>query len=116
MNMISVYAVNAVTGIMAANGIEGFFRNAKTTIERWGGAALMFIGVVMMIWAAVKTAKGLMGNSQRQQTSWGQIAVLFILGGALAVGGYTLLSQFSQMANQSINELAGTGGIIFPRF
>ncbi len=108
MNLNVLMMISAAPA--AGQGIKKFFENAQTVLADWGGAGLMALGIIMMIVAAVKVGKALMGNSQ-QQTPWMQMAMLFIFGGALMVGGFELLRSFSDMANESINELAGNAAL-----
>jgi|SRR5699024_2556567 len=91
--------------------VGNFLENAKSTIQDWGGLLLMLLGAVGLIWGGVLLIKKLMANpqTQGQQTGWGTIALLVIVGGALAGGGWSLMDKVGSGGEDTILEL-GKGG------
>ena len=85
--------------------ITNLFMNAGATMKTVGSALLVLLGIIMIIVAGVKIAKGLMGNSQQQQTNWLMIAALLIVGGMFAVGGFTLISQIAAGGQDTVQSL-----------
>lgn len=88
--------------------IEKFLNNLNKNLTLWGGLLVTVIGLVMVIVAVVKIAKGLM-SSGRSQTNWVLNIVLFFLGGALAFGGgWTLVADISKGGSDTLNDLGKT--------
>lgn len=90
-----------------------FLKNAKETISTWGGYFIMLLGVIMIIVAVYQTAKGLM-SPQKAQTNWLIVAFLFILGGALTVGGYDWVFGIAKGGKKTVDELGGAANMIMP--
>ncbi len=95
--------------------IKSFFDNAATYVKGAGGSLLILMGVVAIVWGGVKLVKKLMGGQNAQQESWFMIAALIIVGGALATGGWTLMSTIASGGQTTITQLGG-GGLIFLGF
>lgn len=101
-------------GIMGAWDLTSFLENAKSQIQFWGGLLLMLLGTVGLIWGGVLLIKKLIANPQTagQQSGWGTIALLILVGGALGTGGWNLISTIGSGGQQTIEDLGG-GTVIF---
>lgn len=93
----------------AAWDLTSFLENAKSQFQLWGGLLLMLLGVAGLIWSGVVSVKKLWAPPQTagQQQSWGTIALLFLLGGALATGGWSFMSTVGSGGQQTIEDLGG---------
>lgn len=89
--------------------LGSFLENGKSALETWGGLALMALGTAGLIVGAFFGVKKLMANqqSQGQQKGWGTIGGLIIVGGALATGGFQLVSTVGSGGQQTIEDLGG---------
>ncbi|UJW28871.1 hypothetical protein L3Q67_26915 [Saccharothrix sp. AJ9571] len=99
---------------IAAWDVGGFLENAKSQIQTWGGLLLMLLGTAGLVWGGVLVVRKLMANQQtsNQQTGWMTIALLVLVGGALGVGGWQLVSTIGSGGQQTIEELGGGTVII----
>ncbi|WP_181273685.1 hypothetical protein [Brevibacterium oceani] len=100
---------------VAAWDIGTFLENAQSTIKGWGGGLLTLLGIVGLIWGGVLLIKKLMANPQTagQQSGWGTIALLIIVGGALSATGFSLISSIGEGGKTTIEDLGnGTGTVI----
>ncbi len=91
----------------AAWDLTSFLENAKGQIQAWGGALLMLLGAAGLIWGAVLLLKKLMSPQNSQQSGWGTIAMLILVGGALGTGGWNLISAVGSGGQTTIEELGG---------
>lgn len=93
----------------AAWDLTSFLENAKSQIQTWGGAVLMLLGAVGLVWGGVLLIKKLMANPQTagQQQGWGTIALLILAGGAFGTGGWQLISTVGSGGQQTIEDLGG---------
>ena len=90
---------------MSGWSINNFLTNLNKNLNLWGGLLIVVVGLVMVIVAVVKIAKGLM-SSGRGQTNWVLNIVLFFIGGALAFGGgWGLVQGISQGGSDTLNDL-----------
>lgn len=85
--------------------------NAKEYAEVIGGAFLALLGVVAIIYGGYLLVKKLMAGQQNQD-SWVKIVILIIVGGALSVTGFGLISTIAEGGKDTIEELGG--GTILP--
>lgn len=85
--------------------------NGAALIQDWGGLFLILMGTVAIVWAGWLALQKLM-SSEGNRTSWIKIIVLLILGGALAVGGFNVVSDFGQSGSDTIDKLS-TGVMLF---
>lgn len=91
--------------LMSGWSVNNFLTNLNKNLNLWGGLLIVVIGIIMVIVAVVKIAKGLM-SSGRSQTNWVLNIVLFFLGGALAFGGgWSLVQGVSQGGSDTLNDL-----------
>lgn len=96
---------------MSGWSINNFLANLNKNLSQWGGMLIVVVGLVMVIVAVVKIAKGLMGGG-RAQTNWVLNIVLFFIGGALAFGGgWSLVQGISQGGSDTLNDL---GKMVIP--
>lgn len=103
-----------VANTMTSTGwsVGNFLNNLNANLTTWGGAFIVVVGLVMVIVAVVKIAKGLMSGGRNGQTNWVLNIVLFFLGGSLAFGGgWSLLQNISKGGSDTLNDL---GKVIIP--
>lgn len=103
----------AVAGLASgAWDLQSFLQNAKNYVQTAGGALLMLVGTAALVWGGVLLVKKLMSPAQGgQHTSWGTIVMLVLIGGALATGGWTLISKVGSGGQTTITQLGG-GSIV----
>ncbi|MFE1170366.1 hypothetical protein [Nocardiopsis sp. NPDC058789] len=85
-----------------------FLDNATSYVQGAGGSLLALMGTAGVVWGGVLLIKKLMA-SQQDQTSWVKILALILLGGALMVGGFSLISQIAAGGQTTIEDLGGGG-------
>lgn len=92
--------------------ITGFLSNLNGSLEVWGQLIVVAVGLVMLIVAVFKIAKGLMSGG-RGQVNWVLNVLLFFIGGALCFGGgWGLLKDISSGGASTLEQLGtGSGGI-----
>lgn len=88
-----------------------FLENATNYVRLAGGSALALMGTVGVIWGGVLLIKKLMAT-QQDQTSWGKVGGLILVGGALMVGGFSLLSTIAAGGRATIEDLGGGAMIL----
>ena len=104
--------LNLTNGLFAEWDLKSFIENATEYARVIIGAIIVLLGVVAVGWAFYKGVSKLMGGQSAQQTSWGTVIVLFLVGGAAMVGGGALIFSIAQGGKQTIDELGG--GMILP--
>ena len=98
-------SLQQLVNTMSGWSINNFLTNLNKNLNLWGGLLIVVVGLVMVIVAVIKIAKGLM-SSGRVQTNWVLNIVLFFLGGALAFGGgWGLVQGISQGGSDTLNDL-----------
>ena len=98
-------SVSQFAHFMNGWSINNFLTNLNKNLNLWGGLLIVVIGLIMVIVAVVKIAKGLM-SGHNGQTNWVLNIVLFFLGGALAFGGgWSLVKGISQGGSDTLNDL-----------
>ena len=70
--------------------IGNLLTNSATTLKSWGNGLIIVLGVIMMVWAAVKLGQALLS---KQQANWAVIIIAFIIGGAFAAAGVGAFSE-----------------------
>ncbi|MFJ2662601.1 hypothetical protein [Arthrobacter koreensis] len=90
----------------AAWDLVSFLENAGEYIKVAGGAFLILVGLAALVWGAFLALKKLMGGMQNQD-SWGKIIIMVILGGAIAVGGFSLVFTIGSGGRKTIEDLGG---------
>jgi len=92
--------------------LTSFLQNARAYVQTAGGALLMLIGTIGLVWGGVLLVRKLMSSQHGgQQTSWGTIALLILIGGGIATGGWTLIQQVGSGGQTTITQLGG-GNIV----
>ena len=89
--------------------LQTFFGHAQTWLATVGGAFLMCCGVVLLIVAGFFIVKGLIQHGKGQPMNWILIGVMILIGGALAVGGLSLIQQIGSVGESTLKELMGSG-------
>lgn len=120
MMMTSIYEAAlraydlALTGslVTGAWDLLSFLQNAKSYVQEIGGGALMLCGTGGLVWGGIKGIQKLMSPANHgQQTHWGTIIALVLVGGAIATGGWTLISKVGSGGQTTITQLGG-GAIV----
>lgn len=91
--------------------LENFLNNANDYAVLIGGAFLTLLGTVAVIYGGYLLIKKLMAGQQNQD-SWVKIVLLIIIGGALMVSGFMLISEIATGGEQTIRDLGG--GMLLP--
>ena len=93
----------------AAWDIVSFLTNSMSYIKIAGGGLLMLMGVVSLIWGGVILLIKLFGSGQGAtgQTSWMKIIMMIVIGGAIAVGGFSLVFTIGSGGKKTIEDLGG---------
>ena len=88
--------------------IGNLLTNSATTLKSWGNGLIIVLGVIMMVWAAVKLGQALLS---KQQANWAIIIIAFLVGGAFVAAGAGAFNdgeffhKLSTGANQTITDL-----------
>lgn len=90
----------------AAWDVVSFLQNAATYAKTGGGALLILLGIVALVWGGVLVLKKLMAGQQNQD-SWMKIIGLIIIGGAIAVGGFAMVFTIGSGGKKTIDDLGG---------
>lgn len=90
----------------AAWDLVSFLENAGEYVKTGGGALLILMGLAALVWGGVLLLKKLMGGQQNQD-SWIKIIGLMIIGGAIAVGGFSLIFTIGSGGKKTIEDLGG---------
>lgn len=92
--------------------LQNLFQNAQTMVQSLGSALLALLGIIMVVVAGVKIAKGLMGGQNSPPPNWIMIIVLLVVGGAFAATGITLISSIASGGAKQVRQLGEPGGDI----
>lgn len=93
--------------VMLSWDIGNFLQNSKSTLITWGDYLMMLIGVILVIVAVYQLAKKFIAP-QSAPGGWVMPIVMLIIGGALLVGGWALISDISSGGEQTIRDLGET--------
>ena len=89
--------------------ILSFLSNATEFIKKIGGYVVILAGFVMIIIAVVQIAKGL-ASGGKGQVNWVMSIGCLLVGGALAFGGWNLVTALANGGQQTIADMGnGTG-------
>lgn len=91
----------------AAWDLNSFLENAGEFIKTAGGGLLVAMGLIALVWGGVLLLKKLM-SGQQNQDSWIRIIMLMIIGGAIAVGGFSLIFTIGSGGKKTIEDLGGS--------
>ena len=95
--------------------LQNLLQNGQTMVKSLGSALLALLGIIMVVVAGVKIAKGLMGGQNSPPPNWIMIIVLLIVGGAFAATGIGLISNIASGGASQVKQLGEptpTGSII----
>lgn len=99
------YLANQV--VLGSWDLSSFLENATEQVRDWGGAFLILVGIVGVIWASFQIISGLMSHGKKQ-VSYGTNAVLLLVSGALAVTGIDLVMDIAAGGQKTIEDLGST--------
>lgn len=86
--------------------IGTFFQNLTTKATEWGGYFIIFLGVVLIIWATVLVVKGFISHGSGRPTNWLMIGAMFLVGGLLFASGWNGVKAFADMGKETLESLA----------
>lgn len=93
--------------VLGSWDLTSFLQNATTQVREWGGAFLILVGIVGVIWASFQIISGLMSHGKKQ-VSYGTNAILLLVSGALAVTGIDLVMDIAAGGQKTIEDLGST--------
>lgn len=85
--------------------LQSLLQNGQTMVKSLGSALLALLGIIMVVVAGVKIAKGLMGGQNSPPPNWIMIIVLLIVGGAFAATGIGLISNIASGGASQVKKL-----------
>lgn len=86
--------------------LVSFLENGGNYAQLVGGALLILLGAVGIVWGGVLAIRKLMGG-QRNDDSWLKIAALIIVGGAFLTGGWAFIALVASGGQQTVEDLGG---------
>lgn len=98
MNMLSLFAATDTLSI------SNLLSNGAKTLTGWGGWIIVILGLAALLVAGVMTFRGL--TSQKAQTSWGKVIILYVVAGVFLFGGISGVMDLSEGANNTIKALS----------
>lgn len=106
--------VNGLSAFSMEFSINQFLSNLKVQGTDWVSWIVILVGLAMMGFGIFKVGKGFI--SDRAQTNWVMAIGAIILGGALAVGGITILQGMSSGVLNEVNQMGGGGALFFSQY
>jgi hypothetical protein len=88
--------------------ITNFLSGAVQFLQEIGGFVVLIAGVILLIVGVVQIAKGLAGGG-KGQTNWAMSIGCLVAGGALCFGGWSLITNLSEMAGGAVYEMEQAG-------
>ena len=86
--------------------ITGILDNTAETVKSIGSYIITIIGIITIIYAIVMMAKAL---ASKGQANWFIIIFAFLIGGALAVSGWNILTnEFGSLGKDTLENAAGS--------
>lgn len=120
-NLLNVQLSKLLTLATAAEAtttkwdLTSFLENANTQITNWGGAFLIIMGTIGIIFSAYQIISTLMSQGKKQ-ANYASNIILLIISGALATTGITLVFEIAGGGAKTINDLGTAGGTIMSSF
>lgn len=110
LDMLAVASTGALDTLsmnpVGAWDVVSFFTNGGNYVKKAGAALLIAMGTVAVVWGVVLLLKKLMSGRQ-DQTSWMNIVLMILVGGAVMLGGFTFASSLAKGGQDTINDLGG---------
>lgn len=106
-NMLNVLA-DGGAGTSFSRLLAGLYN----MISQWAAIGVMVLGIIMVVVAIWKGFKGAV--SDKAQTNWAQVIVVFFIGALLAFGGgWVWIGKTSAFGSNTLDEIddAGANGI-----
>ena len=94
--------------LVGAFDIGALLQNTTETVKKWGSYFIILMGVICILVAVYKIAKGFMSQ---QQTNWFTCIALLLFGGALTAGGFNFVVSIAEGGKKTIEDL-GNGSTI----
>lgn len=85
-----------------------FFAHAASYVAAAGSRIVLIAGLYMVIIAIIRIARGMMTGGRG--ANWVMDISCFIVGGAIAFGGWGLVSQVASGGRTTISQLGSGGG------
>lgn len=97
-----------LSNILADWSMDNLLNGANNKLQTWAALGVAVLGIIMVIVALFKFGKGMM--SDRAQTNWVLVIVLFLVGATLAFGsGWKFVHDMSDFGVNTINEVNNAG-------
>lgn len=101
--------MNTILEAPAAWDLLSALGNAKNYAQQVGGAVIMLIGVILICVSAYKMFKYFSTARGKQEESLFTCGAILFLGGAFAVGGFSLMMSIAEGGKTTIEQLGGGG-------
>ncbi len=82
-----------------------FFVNLAAKAKEWGGYFLIFLGVILLIWAGIMIFKAFAQHG-RGQSNWLMIVFMVLIGGYMMVKGFQGMEQLADIGASTIEQLS----------
>lgn len=89
--------------------IGQWLQNAGQSLSKWGSYGIMFVGVILIIVAAVKIAMGFISHG-KGQTNWLICIGMLLVGGFFVGSGYSGLKKLADVGAATIGNMGNGGG------
>ena len=89
--------------------IGQWLQGAGESLSSWGSYGIMFIGVILIIVAAVKIAAGFISHG-KGQTNWLICIGMLLVGGFFVGSGYTGLKKLADVGAANIGNMSNGSG------
>jgi hypothetical protein len=107
-NMLNILADGEGAGTSFTRLLTGLYN----MISNWAAIGVMVLGIIMVVVAIWKGFKGAV--SDKAQTNWAQVIIVFFVGALLAFGGgWVWIGKTSAFGSNTLDEIdaAGQGGL-----
>ena len=99
----------------AGSSISTLLKGLYNMIGEWAAVGVMVLGMIMVVVAIWKGFKGAV--SDKAQTNWAQVIVVFFIGALLAFGGgWVWIGKTAKFGSNTLDEVnsSGQGGLSDP--
>ena len=120
INVLAVKAMVALHGVLAeskpfndgtikegggGNDFNTFLDNAGGDITRWAGVIVGILGIIALLAGVYFLVTGLISQGKKH-VSWVVVVLLFVVGGMMAVGGWSTVASIGAGLNETVNSCA----------
>lgn len=90
--------------------LSNLMKGLITWLQEMGGYVIVIAGIILIVVGVVQIVKGLAGGGKGGQTNWVLSIAAVIVGGALAFGGWTLVSRIASSGSDTLKGIESSGG------